>query len=77
VAAPGPADDPLDFYIVKNAPPAAKGKWLIFKPRFVTSRTVRGPTVVLTYETGGRRGFVKVPYDTLWGAEAAQGRQDR
>lgn len=56
----------IDFHILKELPEGAKGKWLIPKPRFVTKRSIRGPTIVLFYSIDGHDGFTKVRYRALW-----------
>ena len=57
----------VDFHILKALPEDAKGKWLKAKRRFVTQRSIRGPTVVLFYRVEGHVGFVKIRYRPIWG----------
>ncbi len=55
-----------DFHILKELPEEATGTWLMVKRRFVTQKTIRGPTVVLVYRVKGQEGFVKVRYRPIW-----------
>ncbi len=56
----------VDFHILKKLPDGAKGKWLRAKRRYVTQKTIRGPTAVLFYRFKGRVGFVKIRYRPIW-----------
>ena len=56
----------LDFHILKDLPANAKGKWLTAKRRYVTQKTIRGPTVILFYRFKDCVGFVKIRYRPIW-----------
>lgn len=56
----------VDFHILRNLPENAKGKWLKAKRRYVTHKTIRGPTVLLFYRVEGNVGFVKIRYRPIW-----------
>jgi hypothetical protein len=61
-----PDEDPLDKRLLKPYPADARAEWVIFKMRFLAPDDVRGPMIVLPYEVYGEKGFVKIPYETLW-----------
>jgi hypothetical protein len=56
----------LDFHTLKDLPPGAKGKWLIAKRRYVTQKSIRGPTVLLFYRIEDNVGFIKIRYRPIW-----------
>ena len=56
----------IDFHILRDMPAEAKGKWLTAKRRYVTQKTIRGPTVLLFYRVDGNVGFVKIRYRPIW-----------
>ena len=62
----------LDRRLLEKLPQGAAGQWLIPKRRNLTRSTLRGPTVVVSYDADGRAGFVKVRYRALWGTPGRQ-----